>query len=108
MGLIELIDNLYKPIEIAPDGFLLATGAIITGLLNDAHPASFMLTGLSIAQYQKGIFAYNKTSEHIETYGNLDGRFVSIMRETLCYKFGIRCAARRNGRLEEYQELSNK
>ena len=106
MKLKKIVDNLYKSIEIAPDGFILVIGAVAIGYPTNLF--SFVVVGVAMAQYNKGIHAYKRTAEHIELYGELDERFVSKMRSTPCYRFGMRCAARRKGKLEEYQDITSK
>ena len=109
MGLKQIVNNLVKPIEIAPDGFLIAVGVTAAKYLFDVdfHGFDRFLYGTSIAQYGKGIVAYLRTSKHIKEHGELDKRFVSKMNKVICYRLGMRCAARNHDMLDAYKDITS-
>ena len=109
MGLKQIVNNLVKPIEIAPDGFLIAAGVTAAKYLFDIdmHGFDAVLYGPSIVQYGKGIRAYLKTSKHIKEHGELDERFVSKMHNIICYRLGLRCAARNHNMLDAYKDITS-
>lgn len=109
MGLKRIVNNLAKPIEIAPDGFLIAAGVIAAKYIFDIdmHGFDSSLYVVSILQYGKGIRAYLKTSKHIKEHGELDERFVSKMHDVICCRFGTRCAARNHDMLDAYKDITS-
>ena len=67
MKLNKILNNIIKPIEIAPDGFLLAAGASALNYFFDIDKGfPYVLYAVSSEQYLKGILAYHKTSRHIK------------------------------------------
>ncbi|MBT4935426.1 hypothetical protein HOL21_03530 [Candidatus Woesearchaeota archaeon] len=107
MGLKQIVNNLVKPMEIAPDGFLLAAAAITTKYVFDIDlgATNFFIYTLSALQYVKGIKAYRLISKQIKETGELDDRFVSRMHKVECFRFGMRCATRNHGLLTEYKDI---
>jgi hypothetical protein len=110
MGLKQIVNNLAKPIEVAPDGFLIAAGTVATKYLFDVDLPNFaesFLYGVAAMQYAKGIRAYLKTSKHIKEHGDLDERFVSKMHNVICYRLGMRCATRNHDMLDAYKDITS-
>ena len=110
MNLKKILNNLVKPVEIAPDGFLLtATGIGITyyAAYNNIYlvPLGGIIFGVGLSQYRKGIISYTNISKHIKKHGTLDERFLSFNYKTPCFRFGMRCATRNYEMLEQYEEI---
>ena len=103
-----VLNNLVKPIEIAPDGFLLAVGAAATSYFFRNDYVAGMIGGASVVQYLKGVQSYAMTYWHIKKHNELNDRFVERMHDVYCFRFGMRCAVRNNGQLENYLDIVSK